>query len=154
MTKPAHRPRPAAILLEPLLMLLVFALAAAICLRVFVSANALSRQGERQDRALLQAENVVALLQAGHGDVAPVSHYLNAAPAEVSALQYTYCLDENAAPCDAAAATLYLVITRLPSPDGLGQAEVTVANIQDGQILLALPAAWQEPLSKEGNNHA
>ena len=46
------------ILMEQMVMLLVFALAAALCLQAFVKSDALSSRGEARDRALLEANRM------------------------------------------------------------------------------------------------
>ncbi|MBR4290203.1 MAG: hypothetical protein IKT52_06155 [Oscillospiraceae bacterium] len=51
-------------LMEQLVMLLVFALAAALCLSVFARVNAISLQIVRRDEAVLLAQNAAELLQA------------------------------------------------------------------------------------------
>ena len=54
------------VFIEQLLMVLVFALAAAVCLHIFVKADALATQTARQDAAAIIAQNAAELLQAGH----------------------------------------------------------------------------------------
>ena len=57
-------------LMEQVLMGLVFAIAAAICLKVFAYSDSLSKQGERADEAALLAQNVAEILVNTHGDLA------------------------------------------------------------------------------------
>lgn len=52
-------------LMELLIMVLVFALAAALCLRCFVKAAEISVQTARQDEAVRIAQNAAELLKAG-----------------------------------------------------------------------------------------
>ena len=52
-------------LMEQLVMVLVFALAAALCLNVFVQAQQISDAAARQDEAVLIAQNAAELLKAG-----------------------------------------------------------------------------------------
>ena len=51
-------------LMEQLVMILVFALAAALCLGVFARADAMSRQLARRDEAVILARNAAELLKA------------------------------------------------------------------------------------------
>lgn len=51
------------VLIEHMVMLLVFALAAAVCLRMFVLSDKLSRTYEATDRAVLAAQNVAELIK-------------------------------------------------------------------------------------------
>lgn len=52
-------------LMELLVMVLVFSLAAAICLRLFAAADTLSDAVSRQDRAVILAQNAAEALKAG-----------------------------------------------------------------------------------------
>ena len=51
------------VLIEHLVMLLVFVLAATVCVRIFVLSEKLSRQYEATDRASLEAQNAAELLK-------------------------------------------------------------------------------------------
>lgn len=52
------------VLIEQIVMVLVFALAAAVCMRVFAASERLSRKYEATDGAVLAAQNVAELLKA------------------------------------------------------------------------------------------
>lgn len=52
-------------LMEQLVMVLVFALAAAVCLQVFVRAEEISAETARRDEAVVIAQNAAELLKAG-----------------------------------------------------------------------------------------
>lgn len=58
------------LLMEQLVMILVFALAAALCLQVFVKAGEISEETEHLDRAVILARNGAELLKATSGDCA------------------------------------------------------------------------------------
>ena len=51
------------VLIEHMVMLLVFALAAAVCLRMFALSGKLSRTYEAKDRAVLAAQNAAELIK-------------------------------------------------------------------------------------------
>ena len=53
------------ILMELLVMILIFSLACACCLRLFAEAEHLSRRTQLQDSAVLLAQNAAELLKAG-----------------------------------------------------------------------------------------
>ena len=57
------------LLMEQLVMVLVFALAAAICLSAFVKADQISRETVRRDEAVLLAQNAAQVLKATSGDM-------------------------------------------------------------------------------------
>lgn len=59
------RNRASLVLMEQLVMVLVFALAAALCLQVFVRAEEISLETERRDEAVRIAQNAAQLLKAG-----------------------------------------------------------------------------------------
>ena len=50
-------------LMEQLVMLLVFALAAALCLQVFVLSDQLSRRCEERDRVVVVAQNAAEIMK-------------------------------------------------------------------------------------------
>lgn len=52
-------------LMEQLVMVLVFALAAAVCLRLFAGAEQISVETARRDEAVTMAQNAAELLKAG-----------------------------------------------------------------------------------------
>lgn len=52
-------------LMEQLVMVLVFALCAAVCLRIFVGAEQISAETARRDEAVAIAQNAAELLKAG-----------------------------------------------------------------------------------------
>jgi hypothetical protein len=56
--------------MEQLVMVLVFALAAALCVQVFVLSDQTSRRYEARDRAVLEAQNAAELLKSSTGDMA------------------------------------------------------------------------------------
>lgn len=56
------------LLMEQLVMILVFALAAALCLQVFVKAEEISVETARMDQAVVLAKNAAELLKATGGD--------------------------------------------------------------------------------------
>ena len=57
------RQRPPLILMEQMIMLLVFALAAALCLQAFVKSDGISKRSEARDRAVILCQNVAETLQ-------------------------------------------------------------------------------------------
>ena len=55
--------------IEQLIMLLIFALAAAVCLRAFAWADAASRHSSDCDRALIEAQSAASVIRQTGGDV-------------------------------------------------------------------------------------
>lgn len=106
------------LLMEQLVMVLVFALAAALCLSVFVKADRISRETVRRDEAVLLAQNAAQVLKATSGDM-------------------------EQAKATAAASDYRLEIEPMESElDLLGQAEIRVWL--EEELLFALQTGWQE----------
>jgi hypothetical protein len=107
------------LLMEQLVMVLVFALAAALCLQVFVKAKEISEETARQDQAVILARNGAELLKATHGDVSAA---------------------------EALAQNGYQMTVRLPQSQqpGLSRAEIDVSFGEE--LLFSLETGWQEVL--------
>ena len=105
------------LLMEQLVMVLVFALAAALCLTAFVKADQISRETVRRDEAVLLAQNAAQVLKATSGDV-------------------ELAMEEGAA------SDYRLEIERIDTHDLLGQAEIRVW--QEEELVFALQTGWQE----------
>lgn len=117
-------------LMEQLIMVLVFALAAAICLRAFVSADRISQETAARDKAVYLAQNGAETIKACGGDFAEAAEHLGGEETE-NGLTVRYN--------DGFSLEVQEIFTQIP---GLGQAEVRV--IWDNQALFSLTAAWQE----------
>lgn len=107
------------LLLEQLVMVLVFALAAALCLQAFVRADTISRETARREEAVILAQNAAELLKAQAGD-----------PTQAQAL---------------GGDGFRVEITRRTAPvPGLGQARIEV--FYESELLFTLNAGWQEEI--------
>lgn len=121
-------------LMEQMVMLAVFAVAAAVCLRVFVQSDQLSRESEARDRAALVCQNAAEVIRR------------TGRPAEAGGRYY----DENWAPASEAEGRYRLEVRALESGQpGLCQAAVSVCE-RDGRTLFELNIAWQEEVSGVG----
>ena len=136
-------------MMEQLVMVLVFALAAALCIQVFVFSAQTSRFNEARDRAVLEAQNAAEALKSGNDE------YFSAitASSNVNA-QYLLIYDDNwkPIPADTAESSGVYRMTVCYTESGrenLWTAEVTVSTV-DGQELIRLPVAGQ---NWEGNRH-
>ena len=63
VTKDEMRNKSRLVLMEQMIMLLVFALAASVCVRIFVQSEQLSRRYEARDRAAVAAQNAAELMK-------------------------------------------------------------------------------------------
>lgn len=107
-------------------MILVFALAAALCLQAFVLSDSLSEQGEARDRAVLLCENAAETLRIGPHD------------------RYVAYYDEDWRQ-QAEPAVYRLEVTGLPEELAtLCRAKAQAIRESDGEALYSLEYAWQE----------
>ena len=105
------------LLMEQLVMVLVFSLAAALCLSVFVKADQISRETVHRDEAVLLAQNAAQVLKATSGDV-------EQALSTVDVSDYR------------------MEIETMDTLDLLGQAEIRVW--QGDELVFTLRTGWQE----------
>lgn len=119
------------VLMEQLVMVLVFALIAAMCLQAFVLSDDISRDTARHDQAAVLAQNGAETLKACGGDLAAAAEILGGT-AEAGRMTLS---DQE----------LLLEIKLIPSsaPE-LGLAQVLVTEEETGQILFSLTVGWQE----------
>lgn len=117
------------VLMEMLVMLLVFALASAVCLQIFVAADRVSRRTQQQDHAVLLAQNGAELLKSQKGDLAQTAEKLGG-----TTDGKTVTVRE---------AALLMEITLLPEEiPGLEQALI---QVKEGEtVLFSLTAGWQK----------
>lgn len=121
--------RASLLLMEQLIMVLVFALSAAICLQIFVKANTVSRDTARQDTAVTLAQNGAEVLKACGGDLQEAARILGGNVTEET-------LTVKGEEWD-------LAIRILPEEiPGLGQGDVRVLA-GDAEVY-CLTVSWQE----------
>lgn len=136
-------------LMEQMVMIVVFALAAALCLQAFVKSDALSRRSEARDRAVLLAQSVAEAVRHSGGDVdGAVAEVTGARPAEAPGRQawgVDYDGDWNVL-TDGGAAYRLTVRPVDAAVAGLGRVSVAVSAVTDGgeDTLFQIEAAWQE----------
>lgn len=106
-------------LMEQLVMILVFALSAAICLQIFAKARAISTASAQQDHAVLLAQNAAEYLKASCGDTEGAQ--------ALAQPPYSLDISEQAAP--------------LP-----GLREVQICVYADEVLLFTLATGWQEAI--------
>ena len=115
-------------LMEQIVMLLVFAMAAVICLRAFVWSDIISRRDALRDEALIAAQSAAEVLKSTKGDFRVAADMLGGAVADgewiVKRADYTLT----------AAITAHTT--------HLGQAEITVV-VHEKEVE-TITVAWQE----------
>lgn len=127
-------------LMEQTVMVLVFALAAALCLRAFALADGVSRQVEATDQAVLWAESAADTLKARNGDLAQAAEELGGS---LDGQCWTISLDEDwQETADEPTYTLTAQLVESGQPL-LGKAQIDVVQ-KNGDSLFSLEVCWQE----------
>lgn len=133
-------------LMEQLVMLLVFALAAALCVQAFAAANRISENAAARDHAAQLAQSAAELMKHRGGDMAQAQSAAMetlGGQAKQGRWYILYDRDWNElAPADNQEEAYRLEVW----PDSAGRqpkAEIRVSE-GNGETLIALPVAWQE----------
>ncbi len=153
-----RRGKTSLLLMEQLVMLLVFALAAALCLRAFVYSDRLSRQMEARDRAADLVQNAAETVRATGGDVeAALAQLSGVAPGQRDGFGYFVHYGEDWEALSYEGRPLspaYILRARKLDSGvaGLGAAEVEAYMWTNGAMesLFRLETAWQEEVSGHG----
>lgn len=127
-------------LMEQTVMVLIFALAAALCLRAFALADGISRRVEATDRAVLWAESAADTLKARNGDLSRAAAELGG---ELDGQRWIIPLDET---WQETAGEPTYTLTARPVETGrplLGKAQIDVVQ-KNGERLFSLEVCWQE----------
>ena len=138
------------VMLEQMVMLLVFALAAALCLQAFVKSDSLSRASEARDRAALLCQSVAEELRLD-GDIETALTRLHGEAYEQDGVYHSfYDEDWNYIGSIPGCGTgkpeaVYRLEVQLADggAKGLGMARVEAVSIQDGTAVFSLEVAWQ-----------
>ena len=138
-------------LMEQLVMILVFALAAALCLQVFVFADQTSERNEKTDQAVLLCQNAAeAIKAAGQAAGSMDAAFEDAAKllgGTFSDGSMSVCYDEEWSQIEQENDCAYrLLVNALPpSVDGLCKASVRLVSAgNEDESLFELTVAWQE----------
>lgn len=138
-------------MMEQMVMILVFALAAALCLQAFVKSDQMSRDSENQDRAAALCQSAAEAIRHCGGDA---DHALSGA-AELLGIPYGAFAeeghpleahyDENWTISATREYSYYLYAQGVDSGvDGLCKAVVGVCSAADHETVFELEVAWQE----------
>ena len=127
-------------LMEQLIMLVVFALAAALCLQVFVLSGRISRECETKSHAVTAVQNAAEVTKSCRGDFESLSKLLGGSGI-ADGWQLGY--GETWEPMDPALASYLVNITPLNTENpALGSAEIS-AHSPEG-TLFSVAVSWQE----------
>ena len=141
-------------LMEQVIMVLVFALAAALCLRVFVFSELASTRNEAVDRAVLECQNAAEFLKStGLAVDEAQAELADRMGGTVSQGLLQVCYDEvwDVIPENGDDCVYVLDVQGIPAEvDGLARVRIRAAAVQDisvggsGEDLFAIDVAWQE----------
>ena len=128
------------IMIEQIVMLLVFVLAATVCIRMFVRSEQLSRKYEATDQAVRVAQNAAELLK--KGGIPAFANKENVLQKGENTWAVLY--DKNWEVTKRESAEFILTIDSLAEAEKfLFRAEITVLT-EDGEVLFRLPVAGQK----------
>lgn len=138
------RNRTSLVLMEQLIMVLVFALAAALCLQVFSRADQISKETGRRDRAVTLVQNAAETVKACSGNPQETAELLGGS---LKAQQLLVGYDDQWNRTEETADCEYLLEIRWMDAGtaGLGQAVISVyPEGAPQELLFILMVAWQE----------
>ena len=125
------------VMMEMLVMLLVFALAAGLCVKAFVWSRNETEANFRMDRAVLAAENTAQIIKSAAGDFEEAAGLLSG-DSDGDTLTYTIELENG---------NLEITAEIIKMDQYLGTAEIVV--LDQGKEVFALETSWQEVSSFE-----
>jgi hypothetical protein len=138
-------------LIELLFGLMIFALASAICLEIFVGSHQISNKSSEINHAVVRAQNGAECFKAAHGDLGETSALLKGYLLENGDTVYKYFdsdwnhvlgIQRNSDGI-ATNADYILKVTRLSQQAGYIDGEVVVVDVS-GNLIFSLPvAAWE-----------
>ena len=117
-------------LMEQIIMILVFALASAVCLQAFVYADHLSRTGEQTHTAMTKAQQVAEYCKANRGDLDKVCEVL---PGDRIGERLVISYPDEG---------MVVSLQLTENTAYLQKAKVSVRD-QDGEEVYAIDIAWQ-----------
>lgn len=135
------------LMMEQMVMLLVFALAAALCLQAFVKSDELSQRSQRRDEAVTAAQSAAEIVRHCQGDLARTAALLGAEQSygDPDGLLVAYDQDWNIAQ---GTMRYHLgVVLEDSGVDGLGKAQIWVRDesAEESEAeLLRFDVMWQE----------
>ena len=129
------------VLMEQMVMILVFALAAALCVQVFVLSDQTSRNNEARAQALTAAQSAAETLKHYDGDYETAAQKLGGS---WNGGVWEFFCDEDWNVTGNTNAAYHVRVTPVDSGHALlGNAEIAVCTTA-GEQLCSLPVAWQE----------
>ncbi len=146
------------LLMEQMVMLLVFALAAALCVQAFVRSDAASRQNAARDRAVVVCQNAAELIRHNGGNVEAALTQLHGEVYERDGVYHAYydgdmnyIRSQPGCGMEAPETAYRLEVSPVDTGvDGLGRARVEVVPVEGNAVVFALDIAWQKGVGADG----
>ena len=132
--------------MEQMVMMLVFALAAALCLQTFVASDGMSKDAQARDRAVTLCQNAAEAIRHTGGDFQQAAEMLGCVLQEDEYYQDYFIADYNAdwsLTEDGPRYTLSACRLESEAP-GLGKASIWVKDEAAEAELFRIETAWQE----------
>lgn len=143
MNQPSTHSRAVLPLIEQTLMILIFMLAAAVCVQAFVHAYLTSTENRIRGKAAIEVQSAYEVCKAYRGDLAACADILGGT-ADAAAVTLTFNEDMER---DPTADDYILIITAQDSGQPLlGAAQILVQS-SDGAAIYSAQCAWQEVAS-------
>jgi len=126
-------------LIEKLVMLLVFALSAALCLRLFLWSDQTAKTNAARDQAVLHAQNAAELLKYYKGNFPLAAEHMGSWDGENWVIFY----DQHWQEIQNGGSYCLLIHTTEDTTPLLGSATAQVTTTE-GEELFSIPICWQE----------
>ena len=132
-------------LMEQMVMLLVFALAAALCLQAFVKSDEISKGCEARDRAMTLCQSAAEIIRSSGGEPAQAI----SAAAEKLDCRYDQGLlwGDYDGDWNRSSQRVYRLTAQEVPTDTPGLCSAHVAVEQEGEILFEITVSWQEEVT-------
>ena len=130
------------VLMEQAIMLLILAVAAAVCIQAFVWSDNRSMENSSRDRALVELQSAADVLKAHKGDLAAAAETLGGS---VESGQWTIFWNENWEQTHEAGIFQFYAVTQDSRTAYLGSAALEIRQ-EDGSVLANMQVCWQEVL--------
>ena len=127
-------------LMEQMIMTLVFALAAALCLQVFILSEQMSLRSEAQSHALITTQNAAEALKGSHGDLDFCANLIGGSVQD-NCWSIQYNDQWEITECDVA---YELQVTIAPKTSEFLRTATLTTQSAEGSTLISFDVTWQE----------
>ena len=129
-------------LMEQVVMILIFAFAAALCVQAFVLADTMSKEAYARDKAAMISQTMAETVKSQHGDMEKAAVLLGEmAEATQEGLFMFY--DSAWEATDKASAKYIICMEVKEADDYISKGEINVLAAEEEEIIFTLPVSWQ-----------